>query len=171
MKNVLYIILVVFSSGCGVSNNFCEHNKEGAEEMCHDVFGYDYYRDDYAKAGLEAKQKQIDELKEHLRALIVATSQSMYDIDAIENQMISVQLRLLELEQSEPLLSIVDPCGDNSTKIDEVGFQMQNGSFIFYFEESGNRRLSVLQKNVTYQTTDGTLCRFYINNNNQLINL
>lgn len=60
---------------------------------------------------------------------------------------------------------IIDPCGAETTH-DEVILVTRNGEHIAYFEtpNSSNDRLVILKEGVNYITTDGTNCRFRIEN-------
>jgi hypothetical protein len=61
---------------------------------------------------------------------------------------------------------IIDPCGNHSTRIDEVLLRLANGSIIASFSDnvSGlNTRFAIIGAG-TYGTTDGTGCIFTVSN-------
>lgn len=62
-------------------------------------------------------------------------------------------------------VDVIDPCGPETTH-DEVILVTRNGDHIAYFEvpNSFNNRLVVLREGINYVTTDGTNCRFRIEN-------
>lgn len=63
-------------------------------------------------------------------------------------------------------IRIVDPCGDHAGNPDEVLLIFPDGSVLAWYLNIG---LVVLQKNVTYQTTDAQRCVFKIDSNNNLV--
>jgi hypothetical protein len=58
------------------------------------------------------------------------------------------------------IVDVINPCGDAPQTEDEILFLLDNGGVIAYFEHNGNRRLSLLEPNKRYQTTDGDKCKF-----------
>jgi peptidoglycan hydrolase CwlO-like protein len=74
-----------------------------------------------------------------------------------------------QLESHENIVEFIDPCGDWAGGYDEVILKTSSGKFLAYFENGSRRFLSLLEKNVNYMVTDGSGCRFYINNSNQVI--
>lgn len=60
-------------------------------------------------------------------------------------------------------VNIIDPCGKES-RLDEVILETVDGEFLAYFAGSSttSSRLTILEENVNYITTDGTGCRFSI---------
>jgi hypothetical protein len=54
-----------------------------------------------------------------------------------------------------------DPCGDNPGQYDEVLLKTSGGTYIAYFEQGGNRFLSILGPG-SYRTTDTQQCYFSI---------
>lgn len=57
------------------------------------------------------------------------------------------------------IVAIIDPCGDNPGKVDEIIFEMADGSYTAWYSGLG---LFVLEPGQTYQTTDNQLCKFEI---------
>ncbi len=70
----------------------------------------------------------------------------------------------------DAVVDVVDPCGAE-TSFDEVLLVLQSGEIIAYFESGGKRYLTSLDYNKTYQTTDGTQCRFKITAEGEIVDL
>jgi hypothetical protein len=67
----------------------------------------------------------------------------------------------------DAITSVIDPCGKQAA-YDEVLLQLSNGLLLASFSDNAsgkNTRFSVIG-NGNYVTTDGTGCRFTVNNNN-----
>lgn len=60
---------------------------------------------------------------------------------------------------------IIDPCGDDPGKFDEVLLKLYDGSYVSYFEDGGKRFLTVLEFGKIYQTTDRQKCKFKVDLN------
>lgn len=58
------------------------------------------------------------------------------------------------------IVDVMNPCGDAAQTEDEILLVLDNGGVLAYFEQGGNRRLSLLEPNKRYQTTDGDKCQF-----------
>lgn len=70
------------------------------------------------------------------------------------------------------VVEIVDPCGDAPGIYDEVFMRLQNGLLIASFSDNANgknTRFAVIGQG-SYITTDGSMCYFSIDSNNQLYN-
>lgn len=72
------------------------------------------------------------------------------------------QLTALTNSLSKSIVDFKDPCG-NGVGYDEILMKTKDGKFIAYFEDGGNRFLSILE-NGTYRTTDQSRCYFTVNN-------
>ena len=69
------------------------------------------------------------------------------------------------------IASIIDPCGDAPSKVDEVLLRMYNGQVVASFSDSVsgyNTRFSVLVPG-SYVTTDGTNCVFTLSNDGAIL--
>ena len=62
------------------------------------------------------------------------------------------------------ITEIIDPCGDNPGKFDEVLIRLENNQLLVYFEDAGNRFLSLLSPG-NYRTTDSQKCYFTVDEN------
>lgn len=68
-----------------------------------------------------------------------------------------------------PVLTIVDPCGDNPSQFDEVLIKTDSG-YLAYFEEGSKRYLAKLSVG-SYRTTDSQSCNFTVNANGTITDL
>lgn len=67
-------------------------------------------------------------------------------------------------------VGLIDPCGDNPTKTDEVLLQLASGELLVSFSDNSsgkNTRFAILSPG-NYQTTDGTSCAFSVDVNNDV---
>lgn len=63
-------------------------------------------------------------------------------------------------------VDIIDPCGQEGN-YDEVILVTNAGQFVAYFAQNGaanQSRLTILEEGPTYKTTDGTNCKFKVEN-------
>jgi hypothetical protein len=67
------------------------------------------------------------------------------------------------IDGEDAVTEIIDPCGDNPNKFDEVLLVMSDGSILVYFEDGNKRFLAVLGDG-NYRTSDKQQCRFSIVN-------
>lgn len=68
-----------------------------------------------------------------------------------------------QLEGYENIVEVIDFCGD-ARGFDEVGLRTSSNKILVYFENGGNRFLSVLTPG-SYRTTDGSNCNFRVHGN------
>lgn len=61
----------------------------------------------------------------------------------------------------ENVVEVIDPCGQE-TDFDEVILRLDDYVLLVYFQQGRNRRLSILISGRQYVTTDGTNCRFEV---------
>lgn len=63
------------------------------------------------------------------------------------------------------ILAVIDPCGDNPNKHDEILLVLNNGDILAYFESGNKRFLSLLECGTNYRTTDSQKCHFSLDEN------
>lgn len=67
-----------------------------------------------------------------------------------------------------------DVCQESLVNFSEVIIKLADGTYLASFSDNVNgynTRFTILVPNISYQTTDGTNCRFMINSSNQLVKL
>lgn len=73
------------------------------------------------------------------------------------------------LNAQDAVVETVYPCGDSPSKFDEGFLRMKSGKLIAYFENGGNRMLTVLGPG-SYRTTDyAPYCYFDVNTGSQIV--
>lgn len=105
--------------------------------------------------------QSLDLVIAQLNSVNQQVSLQILRIDSLESSIVDQAAQLAELAAQTRIVEVIDPCGDNPSKIDEVGFKMADGSIYFYFIDNGGGRLSKLPQGY-YRTTDGTNCNFAI---------
>ena len=176
MKNlvVLFIILSALT-GCGLGEKLCPRN--GVPMVCNMLVGEelqdrvdnieDTQRDILNRlTDIDNKllnlvdnttlQSMLTQVSNDLRTELNNSSTSYTDTQVSNLSQVVDQLGLGVAE-------VVDPCGAE-TAYDEILVKLSNGTFIAFFESDNKRRLSVLIENATYETTDGTNCKFKVVN-------
>lgn len=73
---------------------------------------------------------------------------------------IAADVTVLQSIADTQISEVIDPCGDGAYW-DEVLLKLGNGQIVAYFENGGNRFLTVLS-NGHYETTDAQRCRFTV---------
>ena len=96
-----YLLLTVFLTGCGLSNEFCLHNQDNFGMVCYDVFGYGYKQNELNKEF----RSDIDSINNRLNIL----SNDVYTLtqqgNAHSNQIQESEVRIIELQNQLDSLS------------------------------------------------------------------
>ena len=114
-------------------------------------------------------QSQLAVLNNSLNSLTTNQTLLQNQINSVQANVTTLMAQMVSIQQNQTVTAIVDPCGDGPG-LDEVLLKMSNGKYVAYFENGGNRFLTVLQTNVTYQTTDNQHCNFIISSSGVLTN-
>jgi hypothetical protein len=89
----------------------------------------------------------------------------LFDVDDLGMQQITICNGLNGQNAEFSSVEVVNPCGDKEGIVDEVFLRLDKNTIVAYYEDGGNRRLSVLEENTLYATTDGDkACKFKIIN-------
>ena len=65
---------------------------------------------------------------------------------------------------------VIDPCGQQTTHgLDEVLLRLHSGDILAHFAQGDKQYLTILVKNKSYITTDGTGCKFTIDKEGKVI--
>lgn len=81
-------------------------------------------------------------------------------ISALQGQTVVIQTQVTTLSVQENIVEFIDPCGDGPG-FDEVILKTSSGKFVAYFENGGDRFLTVIT-NGSYRTTDAQRCNFTV---------
>lgn len=65
------------------------------------------------------------------------------------------------IDGNDAVVEIIDPCGDNPGKFDEVLLRLPSGELLAYFEDGDKRFLSLIGAG-NYRTTDKQACNFSV---------
>lgn len=160
----LLLIVAYLATGCGVVQNLRE-NCHG-DLLCEYFLGRD--RTETDKQQDAARAAEMHNMQVSLNSLISSAEllEAKYGnfndaITAIEGQISIQQMQLASLSTGLRVIDIVDPCG-NGPGFDEVLVRMSNGDLIAYFEDGGNRFLTILERDKYYRTTDTQHCNFRV---------
>lgn len=66
------------------------------------------------------------------------------------------------------IVGVIDPCGKQG-QFDEILLRLANGQLVAHYASGNNQFLTTIGPN-NYITTDGTSCRFTVNNNLEVVN-
>lgn len=81
----------------------------------------------------------------------------------------TIQVDLAKLVTQDGIKELHDPCGDKAGKYDEIIVVTTSGKLLAYFEDGGNRFLTLLGPG-SYRTTDAQKCFFDINSAGKIVN-
>lgn len=105
----------------------------------------------------------------------VDTTQLQIQIDAIKNELVlsqneinSLQEQLTELATNENVVQLIDPCGDNEGRYDEIIMRTSQNRLIAFFQSGSQRYLTVLEPG-HYITTDSQMCHFTVLDNGAIL--
>lgn len=89
-------------------------------------------------------------------------SDTVYTLAGIQDQMNTIQYKIAALENPlNPPIEIIDFCGDNPGRIDEIGLRFSNNQIVSVQKINGKNILIKLTPGV-YKTQDKTDCTYYI---------
>jgi uncharacterized coiled-coil protein SlyX len=119
-----------------------------------------------AMAELEAAMDHANgQTRATLEQLLVTATANYNAINAsissLQFQVNTSVMQLGEIKVRESVVEFLDPCGDSSG-YDEILLKMSSGKVIAYFEDNGNRHLTILNPETAYQTTDVQKCKFKV---------
>ncbi len=123
---------------------------------------------------LQQRTKQLEAEVKQLSATLSSTLEMVFELEAsgaatqttiTEMQAIAdaQQATLTQLATAETITEMHDFCGPKPGAYNEVGMQTTSGKILVYFENGGQRFLTVLVDG-SYMTSDGTGCYFQVVN-------
>ena len=124
---------------------------------------FDFLDHDKLEKQVEDNTERINELEQWLNELDSSINNTNVNQDSLEDQITSINSRLVTLETNTTVSEIIDPCGDKANQYDEHLIKLSDGKIIAYFEQNGNRFLTILPDG-SYRTTDNQACNFSIVN-------
>ena len=74
----------------------------------------------------------------------------------------------MTLSLDDAIVEYLNPCNDGPG-YDEILLKTASNKVIAYFENGGNRHLTILIPGMIYQTSDGQGCIFQVDSNGNLI--
>lgn len=183
-KVLVLLTAVALLQGCGVKdslNDACEGSD--IEGFCDFVFGYkdrqQNVQTEYNKKDIQYLLGLYDQMALSARTANqlaaeqqVATEAQLAEINAeiarLEDTTADLQVQITEEALKTKVISFIDPCDDKPGAFDEVLLRAENGQLVAYFEQGGNRFLSILSPG-SYRTTDSQACNFTVDSNNNVI--
>lgn len=109
------------------------------------------------RADLETQKLQYIALEQAVEGNTAAIAQ-------IQIALMGINVRLAALEGYSNIVQVIDVCGDNASRVDEVLLKMSDNSILASFSDSAsgaNTRFSILAPG-NYVTSDGTNCAFTV---------
>lgn len=108
-------------------------------------------------------QKQLAEVV----ASSAANEYQAYELGEMINNLQTVvmnqQSAITQLSTGQAIVKLIDFCDTAANVYNEIGFRLSDGRTVVFFESGGSRFLTVLKASASYQTTDGTNCKFTTN--------
>lgn len=124
-------------------------------------------------------QQQLQNLQEQLNSQINQSSSNYTALQnsintltssnqSLQNSVNSLLSQMTQLQTQQTVVQVVDPCPNvTSNSYKEVLLKLSSGQLVAYFENSGDRFLTVLKPG-NYRTTDSRECSFSVDANNVL---
>jgi hypothetical protein len=165
MKKYIKLALILAATsllmGCGAAEQMADQCGGDLGHICGAIFG--------------TKNKEQDRHIQQVQDSIYANMMQM-DImllngdSSLQTQINQLFIQTAQLAAQMPVISIIDFCGDCPGKLDEVGLRLKTGQIVAYFQGHDEQRYLAVLSPGSYQTTDGTNCKFQIDTLNQVIN-
>lgn len=180
MKKILAIMLLsMILTGCGAADMLATQCGGELEAACTFLFGEEHYDDSELSNRVDSNEDRLDVIEAEVNNLINQVT-FLYEQDQITTEELNIQQAIINGILAELVLindniglsikEYIDPCG-NGPGYDEILLKLNDGKYIAYFESGNKRFLTILDKNVVYQTTDIQACQFYIDNSNSIVEL
>lgn len=125
-------------------------------------------------ASLNQQVSAVVSLSAQVGTLAAAEGSTQAQVDSLQalvanlqSQTVSIQSSIVTLQLQDGVVAYLDPCGA-AAGYNEVLIKTSSGKIIAFFENGGQRFLTVLQQNTAYRTTDADACYFTIDSNNNL---
>lgn len=127
------------------------------------------------KADKEEMEQRLQELENDLIDIMDTNeAQIVAQIVALENYNLNMQTQInsnlaqiVALQEQDSVVEFIDPCGDGPG-FDEVLLKTSSGKLIAYFENGGDRFLTILSPG-NFRTTDSQKCNFTVNSSGEVI--
>lgn len=190
MRAILLISLV-YLVGCGLAQDVTEACAGDLDPLCDITLGHD--RDTKDQDDIKELETEIDEVNEQLLDLhealvnyLDSLEEDIVDLieeqnedaqeeittileqqDATQDHINTITSEIAELQGYENIVEFIDPCGDGSG-FDEVLLRTSSGQLVAYFQQGGNRFLTLLEPG-NYRTTDNQRCNFTITSDFEVV--
>lgn len=184
MKIIIALFSIVILSGCGLQNqiNQLKDQQTRTNGSISDLEKRVKVLEDTANSNIRMINENASLLSTLQLFYNYLSSQEGADAASLQAQITSLNntianlqtvvttqvLSIATLQLNENITSFRDFCGTKAGSYNEVGMVTSSGKIVVYFENGGNRFLSVL-KDGNYKTSDGTNCYFSVTNGGTLI--
>jgi len=180
MNKVILTIAVLLLTGCGMAEDLSRGCTGDMDMLCDMLFGRDSERTDDLDDRVSNNEERIELLEsrlgdvrgdvETLEELVnVLESDADADttaltdrIEGLEDEAEQIAIDIAELDTDTRIVEMIDPCGDNPGRFDEILLVTAGGDIIAYFRENGSRQYLTALSDGNYQTTDRQRCNFSI---------
>lgn len=189
MNKILPFLLLPFLAACSLTESINSNCGGDSRTLCDAAFGtqdaddrdeqaeVDNAQDAANQAAQAALQAQINALDFQftnmqaqvnlLTALQASTEANLTTlINQAQYSANTALTQIATLQSEQRIVAVLDPCLD-SPGYDEVLLRTSNNQLIAYFEQGGNRFLTIVGPG-SYTTTDSSSCAFSVNASNQL---
>jgi septal ring factor EnvC (AmiA/AmiB activator) len=184
-KFLFMAVTVALLSGCGVAQQQAQFCGGDFEQACTTIFGFpeDKSADEDQDKAIDALEQQVNNLNSTININIMQINSLYSAISVLQstnnnqdtqisalstvlnNLQTTVNVHTTQIAALQTRESIVDflDCGGDQSGFDEIVMRTSSGRMIAYFEQNGNRFLTILVPG-NYRTTDQSSCPFTINN-------
>lgn len=177
MIKILGVLLIVFSIGCSngpselgrvmgcvLKGTACDDSRDSADLLLSSRLS----QVEASRNSLISQVNMLEVLINHLQDEDVMFADLSEDLqDEIED----LEVEMAVLQGYDHIVSIVDPCGDHVTKVDEIFLRLSTGYLIASYSDNANglnTRFARLTDG-TYGTTDGTGCTFTVSGGGTIV--
>jgi hypothetical protein len=181
MKKLLLIVLAsTMFTGCGMSETLTRGCSGDMDMLCDMMFGQDPEKIDELDERVTENENAIESLRSRLLNVLsdvdlietfidTLSSDTETDLTALEDRLedledeaVDLASDIADLDTDTRIVELIDPCGDDPGRFDEVLLVTANGSIIAYFRENGSRQYLTVLEDGNYQTTDRQRCNFSV---------
>lgn len=175
MKNVMMILVALFLVACGKNevefkevrgdngyNSLLDFSRSSIDSMiCESEMG------NIVNAGLDYNENNVLDNDEISKTTVICDGTNGQDGEDGQDGIDGEDGDDAPVSQFD-IVEVIDPCGDEPGKADEVLFVLRNGDIVAWYKNLG---LSILDVDKKYRTTDVQKCLFEIDSNGNYIEL
>lgn len=158
-------------AGCVAKGTNCDENRDDLQQQIGDLNQELELLKKSLAASIQSLQVQVSMLETLMSSATSDITVLQNSSTTLQNSVNNLTVQMAVLNGYDHIVSIVDPCGNHPTKVDEVFLKLSDGKLIASFSDNANglNTRFVVLTNGSYATTDGTGCSFTVSGSGNVV--